>query len=176
MTSPFVTGERLTATRLNGLLDRDNGILPAGVLARGRRITSSGAIAGTEIGLLRLDNIPVYAGRLYRISTNGLNLDSDTANTDILAARIRVNTSGVATTSSTIVGFMRNWIDNQNQSNVTPLNVYYMPSADGTASFLLSAIRQAGAGIDILFASAAEPCDLVVVDEGLDPGDTGVVI
>lgn len=168
-------GDVIFASDVNTLTDRDNGVLPQGALARGRRITSSGNITTTETGLLRVDNVPVYAGRLYRVLTSNLNIDSSGDN-DVAAVRIRASTSGAATITSTIIGYRRDTIDNNSQSNVLPINCFWSPSADGTASFILTLIRQAGAGNLILFGSSTDICDMVISDEGLDPGDTGVVI
>jgi hypothetical protein len=149
------------------------------IVARGRRTTSTGSITTTETGALRLDNIPVVGGKIYRISTSAVNLDTSVAN-DIGSVRFRVayspTTGTAATIASTLVGFIRNTIDDAGSSNVIPASCFYMPSADGYISVLVSAIRNAGTGNLIIFAAVSEPFDLVIEFGGDDPGDTGVVI
>lgn len=168
-------GDITYAADLNALTDRGSSVLPQGVIKRGRRTTSTGNITTTETGVLRVDSIPVYAGRLYRISTSNMNMDTSVDN-DVARAAFRYSTSGSATTSSTLGNYMRCTIDNASQSNVLNLTMFYVPSADGTLSVLLTLLRQAGTGNIIMFCSSTDILDLVVEDVGLDPGDTGVVI
>jgi hypothetical protein len=149
------------------------------IVARGRRTTPTGSITTTETGVLRVDNIPVFAGKGYRILTSNINLDTSVAN-DIADARIRVaqaaTTGTAATISSTQIGHMRCTIDDAAQSNVLPASVYYWPSSDGYLSVLLSAQRITGTGNIVVFCSSVELLDLVIEELGTDPGDTGVVI
>ena len=145
------------------------------VVARGRRITSTGNVTTTETGVLRIDNVTVKAGRLYQISTGPVNMDGSVDN-DVGTVRIRVSTSGAATISSTLLGYMRQTIDNNTQSNVVNVNAWYLAPADATISILLSLIRQAGTGNLIIFGSASDILDMVVQYAGVDPGDTGVVL
>lgn len=146
-----------------------------GVVARARRSTPTGNITTTETGVLRLDGISVRQGRFYQICTSNLNMDTSVAN-DIGICVIRVSTSGAATTSSTQIAYVRQFIDDASRSNVAPENCFYVPSADATLSVLLSAQRVAGTGNLVVFASSVEMLDLTVIDLGPDPGDTGVVI
>lgn len=146
-----------------------------GVVARGRRTSATGNVTTVETGVLRLDGISVKAGRAYRISTSNLNLDTSVSN-DIAAAILRISTSGAATTGSTQICQMRNTIDDAANSNVMPLSAFYYPAAAATLSVLLSIVRVSGTGNIILFASTVEILDLVVTDEGTDPGNTGVVL
>lgn len=171
----WATGERVTAVKLNTVTTDIVNNVAQGVIKRGRRITSTGNITTTETGVLRVDSIPVYAGRLYKISTSNINIDSSVDN-DVARAGIRVSTSGTATTSSTLIGYVRYTLDNNVQSNVHGVTCFYTPSADGTLSVLLTLLRQAGSGNIIIFGGASDICDLVIEDMGLDPGDTGVVI
>lgn len=147
-----------------------------GIIARGRRSSSTGNITTTETGVLRLDNVPVVNGRIYKISTNGVNMDTSVDN-DAATTRIRINTAGTATTSSTpVFAPLRQTIDNASQSNIVPLECFYVAGATGNISILLSMIRQTGSGNIILFASATDYLEIIVEDMGVDPGDTGVVI
>ena len=43
-----------------------------GVVARGRRTTSTGTFTTTETGVLRIDNIPVVSGLLYLVTVGVL--------------------------------------------------------------------------------------------------------
>jgi hypothetical protein len=160
---------------LEVLDDREDSVLPQGVIKRGRRTTSTGNVTTTETGVLRVDDIPVYAGRLYKISTSNINVDTS-ADNDVARAAIRVSTSGAATTSSTLIGYVRMTIDNNTQSNVHNVTCFYSPGSDGDLSVLLTLLRQAGSGNIIVFGGASDICDLVIEDMGPDPGDTGVVI
>lgn len=168
-------GDEIVVGDVNDLLDDEVSPLPQGIIARGRRTTSTGNVTTTETGALRVDNIPVYAGRVYRISTSNINMDTSVDN-DAARAAIRYTTSGTATTSSTLGNYMRCTIDSASQSNVHNLIMYYAPSADGTLSILLTLLRQAGTGNIIFFCSGTDIMDLVVEDLGIDPGDTGTVI
>lgn len=163
-----ISGRRMTGERF-----RD--AVPNGVIARGRRTTATGNITTTETGVLRLDSVSVLAGRLYRISTSNINMDTSVAN-DICAARIRISTSGTATIASTQIANIRQTIDDATNSNIVPLNTFYAPSSDATLSVLLSAIRVAGTGNLVVFCSGTDILDLVVSDEGVAPADSGVVI
>lgn len=145
-----------------------------GVLARGRRTSATGTITTTETLVIRLDNIPVKAGRLYRISTSNINMDTTVAN-DIGTCRIRISTAGSATTASTQIANIRQTIDDATNSNIVNLDTFYAPASDATLSVLLSAIRQAGSGNLVVFCSGTDILDLVVTDYGPDPGDTGVL-
>lgn len=166
--SDLVAGVRLTASVLSTMY-------PNGVIARGRRTTATGNITTTETGVLRIDSIPVVAGRGYQIFTSNLNMDGSVAN-DVFSARIRISTSGTATTSSTQIAQIRQYSDDPANSNIFPENTYYFPSATATLSVLLSAVRVSGSGNLVVFCSATDILDLVVVDLGVAPSDTGVVI
>lgn len=169
----MIDAATISGRRFTGALFRDS--IPQGAIARGRRTTATGNITGTETGVLRLDSISVYAGRLYRISTSDINMDTSVAN-DVCSARIRISTSGTATTASTQIANIRQTIDSAADSNIVPLNTFYAPASDATLSVLLSAIRVTGTGNLVVFCSGTDILDLVVSDEGIDPGDTGVVI
>lgn len=163
-------------------LDARAGALETGaqsVVARGRRITSSGTITTTETGVLRLDNIPVQAGKIYRISTSGINMDTTVAG-DVAACRFRlafgVAPGNLSSTSAAQIGQLRLAQDNAAQSNIAPGQAFYVATADGYISVLMSVVRMAGTGNIVVFASGSEILDLTVEYGGDDPGDTGVEI
>jgi hypothetical protein len=149
------------------------------LVSRGRRTTATGNITTTETGVLRLDDVAVRSGWAYEIFTNNINLDTSVAN-DIAAARLRVAFSASpgtsATTSSTQIQQMRNTIDDATNSNIIPMNALYLPGSTGYLSVLLSAIRVAGSGNIVVFASGTDTLELMVRELGEDPGDSGVVI
>lgn len=149
------------------------------VVARTRRTTSTGTITTTETGVLRIDNIPVKAGSIYQLNTSNINIDTSVDN-DVGDARIRIaysaTTGTLATTSSAQIGHFRNTIDNLAQSNTVPINCFYLATADGYVSIILTLQRIAGTGNLIVFCAGNEILDFVVQFGGADPGDTGVIL
>lgn len=147
------------------------------IIARGRRLTSSGTFTTTETPYFRLDNIPVRAGKLYRVNTSNINLNSTVVN-DVARANVRVaysaTTGTFATIASPLIGLMRNTIDTLSQTNTIPINTFYVSPSDGYISLLISAVRTAGSGNITFYSSATEWFDMTVELSGTDPGDTGV--
>jgi hypothetical protein len=147
-----------------------------GVVARAVRTSAKTPIT-TESGYLRLDDIPVVAGFAYKIYTSNLTLDSS-ADGEIGAARIRVVQSAspgtAATTSSTQIGLRRSYQDANANADLGPLITDYFAASDGYLSVILTAQRVTALGTFQCFASATEPCHLIVQCIGTDPGDTGV--
>lgn len=168
MTGLFTVGDLLTATTLNDATTN--------VIARARRITAKTGIT-TESSYLRLDDIPMTAGRIYEITTSNLTMDSDTVG-DVGTARLRgvysASTGTSATTASTQLGESREFQDNATFADLIPLTVYYYPATTGYLSILLTAFRASGAGSFQMFASSTDPIDLIVKHIQVDPGDTGV--
>lgn len=164
-------------------LDARSSVLETGaqaVVARGRRVTSTAAITTTEVGVLRIDNIPVQAGKIYRISTSNINMDGSVAN-DIATCRFRlgfgVAPGTIATTASTFLGYIRVVQDDASQSNVVSAQTFYVATQDGYISVMLTCVRQGGTGNIVVFCSTgADSLDLTVEYGGDDPGDTGVTI
>jgi hypothetical protein len=149
------------------------------VIARARRITAKTGITTTETPVLRLDNIMVKAGRIYQINTSGVNIDGSVANdigSLIMRIAYAVGTGTSATIASAQVGQVRSVADDPTNSNLVPLNAFYIAPADGYISILLSAIRVAGSGTIQIYAAGNEILDFVVQFGGTDPGDTGVVL
>jgi hypothetical protein len=164
----FAAGQILTAA-----LEGTSGPLPQGVLLRGDR-TSNSSTTTTEVGVLRVDSIPVVAGRLYRISTSPLVLSS-TAN-DIVRANIRISTSGAATTSSTVLDFVQQPVVNTSFPGAISLVCLYPAGSTATLSILLTVNRQSGSGNASILAGSTFPAGVWIEDIGVDPGDTGVDI
>lgn len=164
-------GHEPSATELQGIIDE---IRRRGILARGRRTTSS-----TAIGVLRLDNIAIYSGRAYKVWTSGINFLS-TVLTDSADIFVTYRTDGTsAGTGDTVLGgaSARATLHSANDTPILPISAPLYPSADGTLSVLLCVQRIAGSGTVTVFgASTQYTIDLVVEDIGPAPTDTGVII
>src|SRR5436305_7654672 len=89
------------------------------LLKYGTRTTASSTTT-TEVGVLRVDNIPVIAGRLYLIYTTPLAIVSTVAN-DTPRANLRTSTSGTATTASGQVDLMQIPIPSTANSPLIPM-------------------------------------------------------
>lgn len=149
------------------------------LIKRTRRTTVTGLVTTTETPFLRLDNIPVQAGKVYQINVTNINIDTTVSN-DIGDCRLRVayaaTTGTLATIASSQIAHFRNTIDDATQSNVGQLGAFYIATADGYTSMLLSIQRVSGTGNLVVFCSTTEILDFVVQFGGPDPGDTGVVL
>ncbi|HSW66655.1 MAG TPA: hypothetical protein VLI54_05960 [Bacillota bacterium] len=142
--------------------------LSGGIIARANRTTNKGSITGTEVGILRIDNMTLVNGRRYAVYCSPSRFDS-TVDTDITAMRLRLNQSGTATTSSTALIYA----EEPDQRSMT-CGTAFTATADTTnASLLLSGIRTLGSGTSTWLADAGN-FDMWVVDQGVDVGDTGV--
>jgi len=151
--------------------------MPTGIIARHRRTTSSTGTT-SEVGVVRLDGIPLKAGRRYRVSTNKLGFNS-TVTGDTMVARLRMNTAGNATTSSGIMVGGEAQFEEVDSAwhGSDEVVAYYNPSSDVTASILLTAGRVSGTGTVTILANGSETViELIVEDLGDDPGSTGVNI
>lgn len=155
------------------------GVISRGVVGRGSRPAASlgTAVDATDIMVLRVSSLSLTAGRLYCITTTPLALDSDTTN-DEIGARIRYRTDGVVATASSTILPGSNVSTRQTDANVPDhrtINAWLAPSSNVTASFVLCVRRIAGAGTCriALDTAAGDAIDLVILDCGTDPGDTG---
>lgn len=147
------------------------GSKPQGILRRGNRPTASSTTT-TEVGVLRIDGIPIVAGRAYPIDTGPLYLYSPVTS-DVVAGRIRTSTSGAATTSSTVLGQPLSNVANSTSTSFPEsraLSQVYVATVTGTLSVLLTVGRTQGTGS----VSIQVGCDMWIADGGIDPGDTGV--
>jgi len=170
----YFTGQKLRASDLELLLGKDSP-LPLGVIKRGQRITASSTTT-TEVGVLRVDDVPVYAGRAYKVWTSPLILDTSVAN-DVARAHLRYTEDGsLPATSDTQLQAAHGVLANITSGESRVVVANYSPAADGLLSVLLSVSRVSGTGNISISASATFPIDLVVEDMGLDPGDVGVDI
>lgn len=170
----YFSGQTLRASDLEFLLGTTSP-LPLGILARGNRTTTS-TTTTTEVGVLRLDDIPIYAGRTYKIWTSPLRLDTSVAN-DIARALVRMTTDGATpTTSSTALTSAQAALISATDGDTVDICIDYSPSVDELLSVLLTVARQAGTGNISITGAATVPINMVVEDIGLDPTDTGTDI
>jgi hypothetical protein len=151
------------------------------ILARGRRETNKTNIGATELPVMRLDNIPVLDGFMYRISTGPVNFDNQnvgmTGEMGEMRFRAQYSTSLPSTPAIITSSFLGRFRDSLVESAFGPAfggQVFYYASADGYISVLLSAIRTAGSNPVQIVADSSNPLDLTVEFAGEDPGDTGV--
>jgi hypothetical protein len=143
-------------------------------VSRGKRTTSSSTTTTTEIGVLRLDGVKVYAGHQYRITTSALSCDT-TVSGDLVRVHIRYTTDGTtAGITSTDLGFDQIRLADAANSEGVVLNLSYIPTADEVLSVLLTVHRASGTGSVSILGATDFPIDLFVDDKGLDPGNTGV--
>jgi hypothetical protein len=143
---------------------------PGTLIARANRSTSSSTTI-TEIGVLRLDSIPIVNGTVYLIKSAPMYLLSTTG--DIVSIRYRGNTAGAATTGSTQISQAFQTITNSVQPTSAILNVLYTATTTGTLSVLLTVGRSSGSGNTQVFG---ESSFWVEVGSITDPGDTGADI
>jgi hypothetical protein len=137
-------------------------------IARARRITSSStASSSTNVTVLRVDGVAVVAGRLYRICTTPL-LAASTVGTDVVGATIRVSSTGTAVVGSTELQAAA-----ATAARTMPIATWYAPTADEELSILLSVLRISGSGNCSIASGANVPIDLLVFDDGPDPGNIG---
>lgn len=170
----FFSGQKARAADMNDLIDKDS-VLPLGIQARANRITSS-TTTTTEVGVLRLDDVPMYLGRTYKIWTTPLFLDTSVAN-DVAAGNFRYTTDGsTPTTSSGLLDSCQSVLVNATFPNTGNIIIDYSPTVDQLFSVLLTVSRQTGTGNISITSSSTAPICINVEDIGQDPTDTGVDI
>ena len=150
-----------------------------GAIARGLRITSSSGTT-TEIGVLRIDNIPVFEGRLYRVWLATSTLFGSTAANDLVEGRFYYG-FGVTATAAVIgtnhFGVLSIETRTAGGAQYSDAVGAFLPSpGTGILSVLFTILRTAGAGTVSIPASATYPIHMVVEDMGPDPGNTGISI
>lgn len=155
--------------------DVDTILFRKGVVKRGSRNTDSPTTT-TELGVLRVDSIPIKAGYLYKIWTSPLFIIS-TVTTDVNLVTLRTSTSGNATTASTLLVQAQAPTVNTTHPPIIPsLIMPYASGSDQTLSVLLSVGRMVSGSGTAKLGSSVGTIELVIECLGLDPGDTGVDI
>lgn len=145
------------------------------IVGRARRLSNSSTTT-SEIGVLRLDDVELLADHVYEIQTSSLLVTSSVAN-DIVHVKLRYTTDGsTPSTSSTLLTQSGERIEVTASGGYTQAIGTYAPSSDEALSVLLTVARNSGTGnVSINYASVA-PIEILVIDLGEDPGDTGVDI
>ncbi len=157
----------------------DTAYARAGVIARGYRITSSSGTT-TDVGVLRLDDIPIFEGRLYRAQMATSCIFNSAVANDLIEGRFYYSLTGPATTASTLFGTLSIETRTASGAQYTDGTCAFLPSpvatgaGSATMSVLFSILRTAGTGTINISASASYPIHMIVEDMGPDPGDTGV--
>lgn len=172
MPAPTLPPGTLPSTTFNALAayvdDTRTGIKAIGIR------TSNSSTTTTEVGVLRIDDIPITGGHRYEIKTNSIIIHSTTAN-DVVRAAIRYTTDGsTPSTSSTQLCVAQDAIVNTSFPPSTVASGTYVPATDETLSVLLTVSRQTGAGNVQIIGSATLPTELTIVDLGIDTADVGV--
>jgi hypothetical protein len=146
------------------------------ILKRFRRTTTMSTTT-TEVGVARMDDIPLLAGRIYRFMSSNMLLDS-TVSGDEMFIRFRMNSAGLATTGSTqMPGANSNYREaDQAVPEERQLNTIYIPSVDENLSVLLTCGRIAGTGGISVLISTTSPVDMYVEFLGTDMGSSGTSI
>jgi hypothetical protein len=151
---------------------------PQGLVAWATRSTDTGTTGSADMGVLRLDSVSLRAGRQYKIWTTPLHLDGGT-NNDEIRARVRYNTSGAASTSSTILPGSTVHVRqaDTNVSESQTISTQYTPGADQTMSLLLCIGRIAGgSSMRIWNSDGDHTASLFVEDIGPALAHTSVVL
>lgn len=148
----------------------------AGLIAIGARNTSSTPAAGAQ-GVIRLDNVQLYAGRDYIFRTSSLNVFSTVAG-DTGALRFTYELGGTtATTGSTVYGIWNtSAIVTTGSGTGAILSVKFTATTTTKLSLLLITQRVSGTGLISVFAGGTAPCQIMVEDVGPTVTDTGTSI
>jgi hypothetical protein len=145
--------------------------LPGQLIRRGNRASSSSTTTTTEIGVLRVDDIPIVSGVVYLISTSPVYLLGNT--NDTISLRVRVSTTGAAATTDTQVGNALQLKTDAGQPPSAVFSSHYTAGTTGNLSMLVTVQRTSGSGNAQTFGSF----DLYISAFALaDPGDSGIDI
>lgn len=141
--------------------------IPGTMMLRAERTTDSSTTTA-EVGVLRLDSIPIVAGYSYRIQTDNYWVISATG--DIVATMFKGNTAGNATTASPVIGGQQYGTTNAIQPFSQQVTAVYNSVTTGNLSVLLSVARVTGTGNTKTFGAVR----FYVYCVGPTPSDTGV--
>ena len=130
--------------------------------------------------MLRLDDIPIFEGRLYRVAMATSCIYNSTVANDLMEGRFYYSLIGAAVVGTNLFGTLSIETRTASGAQYTDGTCTFLPSpvaagdGTGTLSVLFAILRTAGAGTISMPASANYPIHMVVEDMGVDPGDTGV--
>ena len=150
--------------------------LPQTMVARAQRTTSKTGVS-TVVGVLRIDDIPVYAGYAYRISTSTLVLSGPTNHSAVATLRITTDGSTPGTGSPAISDLNGNMTSSFVPiAGGTIIAEYYPGGSDATLSVLLTFERTGGGSPVDLLSAATRPICIYIDNMGKDTGDVGTDI
>jgi hypothetical protein len=152
--------------------------LPGGFIRRSRRVSNSGVSTGVAIGVLRIDNIPIVSGRIYTLNVSPMYFVS-TVVSDTIEVDLRTSTTGIASVGSPVYSALVDDVKTASSATVNRtkgMSIDYISATTGNLSLLLTVCRIGGTGSCQLGASANQPLDLWITDEGADPGDSGILL
>lgn len=178
VTNPF-TGQYAQNTT-DGQLYRYTGTawVPArGVIAYGKRTTAS--TAGNPTSVLRLDNVSLLSGRMYRITTCNLNVFGTANDTDSVNVRFKTGGTAAITTDTELPGARSETklINGGGAAAHARVFTDYVPGADATYSFLLTGERNTGSGsVQVFGDTGASPIIFTIEDIGVAPSNTAVIL
>lgn len=112
-----------------------------GLVAIHTRTTPSGVTSGgTELGVTRLDNIPVFAGYSYEVVLNRVAMTPSTVTgSPVGFAHIRVAQGATATIASTPIGYFRkSQTVSASNTDTGLMTGVFVATADSTISVLVS--------------------------------------
>jgi hypothetical protein len=140
---------------------------PLGVIAQVERAGASTPSTAAQ-PVLRMDNVPVTAGRRYRIYTSTFLIFSTAVN-DNGSARISFTTDGTSagTASTLLTLFNSSDIATTGDGTGAMLSQDYVPAVDLKLSLLLFTTRVQGTGSISLVSTASQRIQLTVEDRGL---------
>jgi hypothetical protein len=145
------------------------------IIARGNRTTSSGTTT-SEVGVLRLDDVPLIAGQLYLIMTSSLALNSTTSG-DAIGGTLRYTTDGSTPNATSSARLASVHALAGSSSPALPLVAKFVPASNLAFSVVLTVVRWSGSGTVSMIADANHPdIDLMIISSGAAPADTGTDI
>ena len=147
--------------------------LPGQLIAYGQRTTDK-TYTGTEVGVIRLDNVSMLAGYRYWITTSNLRLNVTSGETG--HCNLRYNTGGTATTSSTVLTAASGNANSAFTPVQSPIISCTLAPGAATVSILLCLSRSGGSNNVTMTGSSTQPIELYVWCAGPDPGDSGTDI
>lgn len=137
-----------------------------GVVKFANRPTNKSCTTATT-AILRLDSVPLLAGRTYRIVATGIRGDTDTS-TGRYKTEIRMNTSGTAVVGTPSIRRVE-----AGDTDSAHVEKYYTPATNQTISLLLTANCYAGAATVNILGTDEGGIDMWVEDMGPAIADTG---
>lgn len=174
--SALATAVEATVGSIDDRVDalEDETAKPRGLVKYALRTTASGSTSGaTVLGVLRLDNIPMVAGRAYLLMTANVRIDASVS-TDRVKASLLANTGGVATIASTEYARAESAVADLN--TLGNMQAMIFPAATvANAGAMIAISRPSGTGTAATVAEAMGLW-LAVFDVGLAVANTGVAL